>query len=187
VKVRLFVAVKLSAQFQQVVTGFIERIAQNSSGVKWVNSRQAHFTLFFLGEQPSSVITRLSPQLKKVAANNHAFTITIGKSGVFPSWKAPRVLWLGLEEGEKPMIRLANQVAEACRKEAGNLKSGKRSFIPHLTLGRVKTSLPVIDFDLFKSGVTGKMSVKEFALIESNLTSQGPIYHELEKFKFKEK
>lgn len=175
-------AVKLTEQLQQVVAKFLGILSPTSSGVKWIDSRQSHFTLFFLGEQPPSVVVELSPYLKSIAANNPAFTISIGESGVFPSWKVPRVFWLGLTEGETEMIRLANQVRETCRKVADNVKLDKRPFIPHLTLGRVKASPAIMDFALFKKGVKGKMSVEEFALIESKLTFQGPIYQVLEKF-----
>ena len=179
---RLFVAVKLTEQLQQVVAEFLGMVSPTSSGVKWIDSRQSHFTLFFLGEQSPNVVAKLSPCLKSIATKNSAFTITIGESGVFPSWKAPRVFWLGLKEGETEMIRLANQVTETCKKVADNVKLDKRPFIPHLTLGRVKDSPAIVDFALFKKGVKGKMSVEEFALIESKLTFQGSIYQVLEKF-----
>ncbi|HBT18229.1 MAG TPA: RNA 2',3'-cyclic phosphodiesterase [Firmicutes bacterium] len=180
---RLFVAVNLSCQLQQIIAEFVKIIAPNATGVKWVNSSQAHLTLFFLGEQPISQISRLSPLLRSVADQNRIFFISLGGGGVFPSWTAPRILWLGVEEGKAALTLLANQVTEACC-QTGIPKPG-RPFTPHLTLGRVKASSAVVEAKTLTNGVDGRMLVEEFALIESKLTPQGPIYREIETYQLR--
>ncbi len=179
---RLFIAVNLSSQLRQLIEEFLSANATDSYGVKWIDSRQAHFTLFFLGEQPPELVSRLSPLLRNVAARQAGFQLTLGGGGVFPSWKAPRVLWLGVEDGKSDLVALAQQVGTACQ-QAG-LPGPDRPFVPHLTLGRVKAPGARFKRELLEQGVHGTMPVVAFTLMESKLTPQGPLYREVELYRF---
>jgi 2'-5' RNA ligase len=180
---RLFIAVNLSSQLQQLIEEFVCANAAESRGVKWIDSRQAHFTLFFLGEQPPGIVTKLSPLLARAAARQAGFTLTLGGGGVFPSWKAPRVLWLGVQEGKSELVDLAQAVGIACQ-QAG-IPGPDRPFIPHLTLGRVKKPGAYFRRELLEAGVHGSMSVEAFALMESRLTPRGPVYRGVEVYRLK--
>ncbi|HEY8392926.1 MAG TPA: RNA 2',3'-cyclic phosphodiesterase [Capillibacterium sp.] len=174
---RLFLAVTLTAELQSKVGALIDRFSATSKGIKWVAPHQAHFTLFFLGEQPRSLVAELDPLLKAEAAAHHPFFLSLGQGGTFPSRQNPRVLWLGVEKGQAELTALAAGVTGVCR-QCGLPKPVQR-FMPHLTLGRVKTTPAVFDRALLERGTGGEMKVDHFTLFVSELRPQGPLYREL--------
>jgi len=174
---RLFLAVALASQLQNKVGALIIQFSATSKGVKWIDSRQAHFTLFFVGEQPRSLVEKLDPFLKAEAAAHRSFLLSLGQGGTFPVWKNPRVLWLGVEKGRAELGLWRPGVTAACLRSG--LPKPNRPFIPHLTLGRVKTPPAVFDRELLRRGVAGEMRVDRFTLFASELRPQGPLYREL--------
>ena len=178
---RLFVAVQLAAELQKKIAAFIGQNAPNAHGVKWIDSSQAHFTLFFLGEQPERLVRDLDPFFKTIAAKQQSFALSLGQGGVFPSWKAPRVLWLGVDQGQEHLGRLAAAITEACVR--CGLPKPDRPFAPHLTVGRVKTPSPTLNRAALMQGVTGEMVVDSFTLYASILRPQGPLYREIATYR----
>jgi 2'-5' RNA ligase len=174
---RLFLAVRLASELQKAVGTFITKNAASTKGVKWIDVSQAHFTLFFLGEQPARLVAEIDPLLQEVAAEQRSFQLSLGPGGVFPSWKAPRVLWLGVEKGRGELKALADRVTAACVERG--VQRPDRSFTPHLTLGRVKKPPVVLDRETLVRGVEGEMEVAAFTIYASELRPQGPLYREL--------
>lgn len=174
---RLFLAVRLASELQKAIGAFIAQNAVKTKGVKWIDVGQAHFTLFFLGEQPAELVAEIDPLLQKTATEQRSFQLSLGPGGVFPSWKAPRVLWLGVEKGREELKALAAGVTAACMERG--VPRPERAFTPHLTLGRVKKPPAVIDREALVRGVEGEMEVAAFTLFSSELRPQGPLYREL--------
>ena len=142
-------------------------------GVKWIVPSSPFYPLF-LGEQPQALVAKSSP-VEKV--RRPSSLVLSGWRGVFPSWKNPRVLWLGVEQGREELQALAAEVTAACVQHG--LPKPNRPFAPHLTLGRVKTPPVVVDRALLAQGVTGAMRVDRFTFFASELRPQGPLYREL--------
>lgn len=171
----------MTADLQRKVTGCIRELSETSSGIRWTPPEQLHFTLKFLGEQPPEMPARLAPELREVSALHPAFDLKFGPGGVFPRHGEPRVLWLGLAEGQEPIAALAESLESACFKLG--LPREDRVFRPHLTIGRVKASPAMFDRARLAAGISGRMTVDGFALIESVLSPGGPTYRELQRFK----
>ncbi len=175
----------MSEELQKIVGKWLEEFTAGSSGIKWVPSGQLHFTLKFLGEQDPEFVTGLFPYLRQVAAATSSFPLTLAGGGTFPPRRSPRVLWLGVDEGRSELAALAGRIEAAVEKAStGGLPPEKRSFKPHLTIGRVKGETPLYDRRLLEAGVKGLMTVKGFSLVESRLTPRGPLYRDLEKYFF---
>lgn len=174
---RLFLAVALAAELQGQAGVLIDRLSAESKGINWIDPSQAHFTLFFLGEQPQTLVAKLDPLLKAEAAAHSPFLLALGQGGVFPNWANPRVLWLGVEKGQAELTALAAGVTGACCR--CGLPRPDQRFTPHLTLGRVKTSPAVFDRALLQRGIEGEMKVDRFTLFVSELRPQGPLYRVL--------
>src|SRR5690554_2339540 len=184
---RLFLAVWLSEELQEITGDWLKKITAGSSRIKWVPPGQLHFTLKFLGEQDSAFVTDFFPYLSEVAATTPPFTLTLAGGGIFPSQRRPRVLWLGVDEGRSELTALAGRIEAAWEKVCGRaqkLPSEKKSFQPHLTIGRAKSEAPFFNRRLLETGVEGRMIVKGFSLVQSRLTSQGPLYRDLKKYFF---
>jgi len=183
--VRLFIAVWVEEELRQAVAGFLEVMSQQAEGIKWTPPEQLHFTLKFLGEQRSELVKELCPVLAEAGRQESGFLLSLGKGGVFPRWQGPRILWLGLDQGDKELRSLAQRISQGIA-DKGVLSAEhakeKRSFSPHLTIGRVKGSAPVFNRLLLTGGVRGSMTVDSFSLVESLLTPQGPVYKEIQRF-----
>ncbi|MFA8299940.1 MAG: RNA 2',3'-cyclic phosphodiesterase [Hyphomicrobiales bacterium] len=184
---RLFVAVKYNAD--QRFEGVYDFIKHNlrDEDIKWTDYQNLHFTLKFYGRTPGKLIKDINKILGKIAVSTPSFELNIDKLGLFGSQYKPRVIWTGMSEFEQ-MEAIANKIAE--QSEALGFIIDRQNFIPHLTLGRIKGIKHKKYFqDVIKKArerVDFTFSISEFQLLESILTSDGPIYkvistHKLQK------
>jgi 2'-5' RNA ligase len=155
-----------------------------SPGVKWVSPHQIHLTLRFYGNVPIESIGDLKAALGNACLGITPFELKAENTGCFPAWDRPRVIWTDLSGHLAPLMALQAKVDAATRPFGDNLES--QDFIPHLTLGRVKTKSPlemrqigekVRSIDI---GTMGQWTAAQIQLIQSRLTTQGPEYEVLE-------
>lgn len=182
---RLFIAIWVKEELRQAVAGFLEAMSQQAEGIKWTPPEQLHFTLKFLGEQRPELVEELCPVLAEAGRQEPGFSLSLGKGGVFPGWQNPRILWLGPERGDKELRSLAQRISRGIadkRLLSAEQAKEKRSFSPHLTIGRVKGSAPAFNRLLLTGGVRGSMTVDSFSLVESLLTPRGSVYKEIQRF-----
>jgi RNA 2',3'-cyclic 3'-phosphodiesterase len=176
---RLFIACDLSqAQKHELET--IQHQATNYlSGVRWVRPQGLHLTLSFLGDTEEKFCDPLNTVLKKVAAKANPFLLRLGGCGVFPNLRQPRVLWIGVKEGEETLLSIKKELDYNL--EALGFLSEKRSYKPHLTLGRMRYPLEdkLISRFLEENGKFSSSTtiVSKLVLYESRLTAQGANYY----------
>jgi len=107
--------------------------------------------------------------------------ITLEGLGVFPNERKPRVVWLGIEPHDGPVLELREAVEDAVA-EAGWPRE-ERPFSAHLTLGRIKSQSGrgklrrKLEKGLDRP--VGQMVVDKVSLIQSNLKPTGPVYETL--------
>ena len=152
------------------------------ANIKYVNSRNMHFTLKFFGNIDLDMAEDIGSAVEKVIKNYSSFDLNIRNCGCFPNKKVIKVLWLGLEEGS-PIINLQKDLD----KEFGKLGFKKeRNFISHLTIGRVKSPKNKKEIretiDKLENIEIGQMRVSKISLKKSTLTPQGPIYEDIKVF-----
>jgi 2'-5' RNA ligase len=115
--------------------------------------------------------------------------------GFFPAPKSARVFWIGVEAGAE-LAQFSQQVEEAL--VPLGIEKEKRAFSPHLTLargggsgapGRQQTDRPNQDFVAIQKRLAGMptlefgtMTVREFLLYRSQLSSQGSRYTKIARF-----
>jgi 2'-5' RNA ligase len=136
--VRLFIAINLPPEQRRAIYAAAAPLRAASGDVAWVNEDRLHFTLKFLGEQPSDAADALGSALRPVAARYRPITLQLGGVGAFPSLRAPRVVWLGIAHDAKLEL-LHHDVESACA--ALGYEIDGRAFRPHLTLGRIRREL----------------------------------------------
>ncbi len=134
---RAFVALpcppKLGAALAEALGGW----RRTGAAVRWSDPAKVHLTLRFLGDDADpGRLGQLAGGLARVAAAGGPLDVRPDTTGAFPGWSRPRILWLGLAD-EGGLAGLAGRVEEAAR-EAG-FPAEERPFMPHLTLGRVKS------------------------------------------------
>lgn len=176
--VRLFVALELSEQQKSEVNEFQRKIKQFMTGVRWVKPEALHMTLKFLGETEESRIEEIAAALDEITAAIKAFDVVYGESGVFPSPRKARVIWVGLREGSEAVRELASKVDMSLN--GIGFEPERRSYTPHLTIGRVRSSLPEkVVYRCLEEGASftsDRCTITSTTLFESKLSPQGATY-----------
>jgi 2'-5' RNA ligase len=125
---RLFIAVAADEEVKAAAAGMVARLRGTPNGYRWVDPRDMHVTLRFLGETPEAELPEVEARMRRAAAASASFEIVYGGVGAFDSLDDPRVVWIGLEEGLEPLGRIADLLG----------RDEPRPFSPHLTLGRAR-------------------------------------------------
>jgi 2'-5' RNA ligase len=190
---RLFVAVDIDPAIRAAISQFMEGIRGFAPDVRWVQPESLHITLKFIGEWQR--LDELKAALARV--RGEPASITFRSTGFFPTPKAARVFWIGIEAPPQ-LAQLAAGIDQAT--SALGIESEKRAFTPHLTLARSGSGRPQRaagdrENSLFKrlqdrlaampSPSFGTMTAHEFFLFESKLSPKGAHYAKLERFPLK--
>ena len=149
-------------------------------GVRWTPVDQLHITLRFLGSFDTARVNALLALVQRVADNARPIEAAWSPAvGAFPGPVAPRVLWVGLQQGADAVSAVARDI------EAGVVALGfaaeEHAFHPHVTLGRVRSPVEAIQVGQRLRG--GQMQPGEtdfrletIAFIESVLTPEGAVH-----------
>ena len=182
-KIRTFVAVPVNDQARDAVTSAEDDLRRAGADVKWVEARNIHITLKFLGNVETGQLDQLQAALRSALAGVKPLEITLSGTGTFPSGKKHvRVVWVGITEGKQDLVKVAAAVEEGC---AGlGFAREERPFSPHLTIGRVRReSGQLAELAARVSGYQFnplKVEIDRVNLMRSELSPKGPTYTVLE-------
>jgi len=146
-----------------------------------VSRQNMHFTLLFLGEITSDIAEEAKKSLSSIVFGPIELSFT--HLGAFPNPKFPRVIWVGVDEAaSEQLVELAVQVEK--KLAPLGFKSDK-PFKPHLTIFRVKKKTDNISkkIEKYRQVNLGKDVICELKFKKSVLTSNGPIYSDLQVIK----
>ena len=186
---RLFWAINLPSSLKSKLAAVQEKLKTINADTKWVEEKNLHLTLQFLGDVDASSITTLINNMENALDGFPALHLGLGGLGFFPNLKRPRVLWAGIAGDLSSLQKLSDAVQKA------NLLAGfpgeEREFRPHLTLARLRSNkglgaLFTAVKDLSGS-VTylGDLNVTSVDLMKSKLSRQGPTYTLLQAVKLR--
>lgn len=169
---RLFTAIELEPAVRTAVAGVQSACAHqlHDPGFRLVPPAQLHLTLVFLGEVDESLLEAIVDATRRDLACA-PFTLAFGGWGVFPPRGPARVLWLGLEQGSREIQALFEAVTE--RLAAVGASGERRTFKPHLTLGRWRESSRSPRPALPPIGAVGNQRVSCVTLFQSRLGPSG--------------
>jgi 2'-5' RNA ligase len=186
---RLFIAVEAPPEVRAVAEGAIARLRPYGD-VRWTPTQNLHLTLKFLGDTPTEKISAICKNLAEIANDFSVVVVRLGGPGAFPNGRRPQVLWLGFEEETPSASRLAD-LAKAIdsRMAVLGFPPETRAFVPHLTLGRVRSvrGLPVLAARLAEPPTPREpravaWPIREICLIESCLGPAGSAYQTVERW-----
>jgi 2'-5' RNA ligase len=191
---RVFVALDIDDSIRQRIQRFMEGVSGFAPDARWVRPESLHVTLKFIGEKPNDTIEEIKRVLLGIRAES--IEVSFRGYGFFPTAKAARVFWVGIESGPQPHS-LAKAVDEATF--TLGIPEEDHPFAPHLTLARgggrsgaprwrtgdspnknfqrlqeKLAALPTPDF--------GTMAAHEFFLYQSQLSQGGPRYTKIASF-----
>jgi len=196
VAVRLFVAIDLDEPIRQKIVRFVEGASGFAPDVRWMKPEALHLTLKFIGEFPDARLQELKQTLATV--RSEPFDIAFSGTGFFPTPKAARVFWVGVNADVR-LQKLASIIDEAAAKLG--IEREARAYTPHLTLARAGSGRPSRGkedksnnrFQKLRERLEkmpqpefGTMTAREFFLYQSRLSPKGSEYTKLERFAFSE-
>jgi len=182
---RLFVAIKIEPDKEFLVLFRELKSLLLHERIKWVEEKNLHITLKFLGETPEQSIPGIDSLLSSYASVVAPFSYRLTGTGVFGSRYAPRVVWAGIEPfGEITSIMAKLQVDF----EKIGYEKDRQNHIPHLTLGRINSLSDRVVFqraiEKFRVFSGPEHVVNTMILFESILRPGGPEYRVINKYNF---
>ncbi|MBU0567253.1 RNA 2',3'-cyclic phosphodiesterase [bacterium] len=182
-QIRTFIAIPLSGQIKEELSKLQEELKKSEAQVKWVSPEGIHLTLKFLGNVDEEKIREIEEAIAKKTKDCSPFLLSLGCLGVFPDFRRPRVVWVGVEEGASKVKELAKRIEKALLPLGA--KKEDRPFSSHLTLGRVKGTKGIEKLKeilgCLKAKESGSLKVDRIEIIKSQLTPKGAIYTTLRK------
>ncbi|MGQ1889054.1 RNA 2',3'-cyclic phosphodiesterase [Thermophagus sp. OGC60D27] len=151
--------------------------------VKWNEKHLWHLTLKFIGDLELKDVDALRSSLRKEYDGISDGEIILKGAGVFGQPQTPKVVWAGIETTQW-LHELWMKTLQGV--SALGLETDNRPFRPHLTIGRVKylknTKALLDEVEAVKNMEWGTVPVQYVVLYKSRLTTNGPIYSEIERF-----
>lgn len=172
---RTFIALELPEEIKSYLLEMQKHINHQA---KLSYANDFHITLKFLGEVSEQQAEGIKKMLAEIRFEE--FSTALSEIGFFPSEQYISVIWVGLKP-DKEIYELQQKIDS----RLADLFQKDDRFKPHLTLARVKFIKDKVKFlrDLKKIRIEPKgFSVKNFKLIKSTLTPDGPVYEEIMTF-----
>jgi len=182
--IRSFIAIEIPDFIRSQIADLQDEVRRLRAHVSWVNSRNIHVTLKFLGDIQESLVPQIGDVLGEISSHTRPFEITIENLGFFPNARRPRVLWVGVDDRQQ-LRTLFNEIENGLS-HLGFTRE-KRGFTPHLTIGRVRSPGGIEEVVARMQTLSfqpGSFEAKEVVLIKSTLKPTGAVYNPLGQFKF---
>src|SRR5438034_10931777 len=109
---RLFIATTFPDDVLHLLSDRIVPVRPKLPPASWVRPETQHLTFAFLGEQPDSLVDKLSPLVIAELEGITAFEGRLRGAGVFPNPRHARVGWVGVQP-EDHFVEIANAVRRA--------------------------------------------------------------------------
>ena len=181
---RAFLAVELPDAARSALHRLQQELRHAEADVTWVEPTNIHLTMRFLGEMSEAQCGQIQAMSRAAAAQAAPIMMKLSALGAFPSAQAPRVVWVGIEQGKAELARLADLLEEGCV-QAGVPKAD-HPFAAHVTLGRVRSprgrAKLVKQLQELRWTPPAPFVADHLTLFESQLSNAGPAYRILEQF-----
>lgn len=155
---RVFIAINLPEDIKQKLVDFQGKWLELPC--RWTKKENLHITLEFLGYLTDEELVEICERTKKIASEKKAFSVHLNKICYGPPNKPPRMVW------------------------AVGDKINEFNFIPHITLGRIKTwefrRIEPEERPEINEEINLTFEVNSIEIMESELKKGGPNYTVLE-------
>lgn len=174
---RLFIAIELPEHIKKELGKFKVYCQKSNVWAKWVEEKNLHITLVFLGEVEENYIYKIKEILEDIRNKFKIINTRISGHGFFPNSINPRVFFVEIDkhkEVEEIFKYLYEKLSFLKLKESS-------SFHSHITLARLKNkrNLDKLKNLLEDYNYSLSFNIEKITLFKSNLTPQGPIYEKL--------
>ena len=184
---RLFVAIEIAEPIRDTLGRIIAKLSQCNAPVKWVRTANIHLTLKFLGDVPDDRLSEVGDILRSCAEGIRPFSLDVRGIGAFPNLNRPRIIFADAIHSVVFGGFAAKELASRLNRRMTRVDVPRedRTFQCHVTLGRIRKPGPmqtlVSRIGKLEQQDFGKMTVREIALIQSELKPSGPVYTRIDR------
>jgi 2'-5' RNA ligase len=175
--VRLFLAIPLPPD---LAARAYQILPTSLPALRRVKAENLHLTLAFLGQTPDDRLDDVTAAARDAAAGVSPFLLSFDRAGRFPERGRPRVVWLGIADGEASVLELGAGVYAGLRRR--DLRFDDRPLAPHLTLARVVEDASAAEAKTVGAALEAlaidsmAFEVTAIAVVQSVLSPKGPRY-----------
>lgn len=130
-KRKIFISINLPDRDKKRLIRVVEK--WQNLPVKWVREANLHVTLAFLGHVADENITEICEKVCEAVKNTEIFDLEFKTIELGPDAANPKMIWLSGHADESLKI-----LHEKIEKALSIFVSSKKSFRPHITLGRIR-------------------------------------------------
>jgi RNA 2',3'-cyclic 3'-phosphodiesterase len=178
--IRAFIAVDLDDPVIEKICSVVEILKSRITEIRWLRKENLHLTLKFLGNIAESQVEPIATALRHPLGLFSPCNISAKGLGVFPDFRRPKILWVGLTGDQ--LVQLTAEIESALMPLGFTPEN--RAFTPHLTIGRWREGNrpaknlrqkigSLNDFEF------GACAVRQIVLFQSVLKPEGASYSEL--------
>jgi 2'-5' RNA ligase len=136
---RSFIAITPGQEIQSRIRELMRELGpacrEAEHNVRWVHPGKVHLTLRFLGDIPVPLGLSLEDACRPLGGVER-MKLEYKGLGAFPDASRPRVLWLGISDTDGRLSEM-HETLTGILADRG-IEPEKRSFTPHVTLGRIR-------------------------------------------------
>ena len=133
--IRTFIGVSASQRVTSNVARVVTRLAASDASYRWVVPENLHVTLNSVGEVRDTELPELLTLIKRTVENFSRFDLSLHGVDGFPNANEPRVIWIGVDEGQDPLREIYGALADKLHHWGVNRE--RKPYVPHMTLGRL--------------------------------------------------
>ncbi len=180
---RVFIAVDISEEARQVAAIHADELRRKFHDVRvsWVRPANMHITLKFIGDRNDNEIAAMTSSIERVAGKISPFDAALSAPIAFGSG----VLVIEVADPSGSFAELSTFLEAEC--ERLGIVREKRSFRPHITIGRIRSQKgvqPLIAEHRHSKIEPAAFEVDAITLYESNLSPAGSVYIKLASIPF---
>lgn len=179
---RLFLAIPIPDQWKNELAKY-EATFSDVKGVTWVDKKNLHVTLFFIGECKEDDLANLESTLAKTFARVEPFQLKFNQViWAPPKKKPPHMIWALLNDSQE-FENLESQIYQGLKPFSLDTKELRRPANPHITIARIKKPKAAQQIKIAQPELENHvLAIEKIQLIASTLTPKGPHYKTMKDF-----
>jgi 2'-5' RNA ligase len=191
---RVFIAINLPEKIKSKLTEY--QLKWPELPCRWTKRENLHITLKFLGYLTDEELIEFCQKIKEIASKKKVFSVKLNKICYGPLKKPFRSMNLSDSFRRSSSFSTKNWTPRMIWAIGERIKEGDESsarvfnFIPHITLGRIKTwqfrQIEPEERSKIDEEIDLNFEVSSIEIMESKLKRGGSEYTILESFKLKE-
>lgn len=130
-KRKIFISINIPSKTKKRL--FLATEKWQNLPIKWIKEDNLHITLFFLGYIETEAIPEICQKVREACEKKDIFDLDFSKIELAPNIDDPQYVWVSGEPSEE-----LRSLHEEIEKALGIFYSSKKSFRPHITLGRLR-------------------------------------------------